>query len=62
VLSTPPGPTRARRLYRSLGFAGLLPAFSFPGAGPAYTIMGAVLPLRAAPLPLDPRPASPSRW
>lgn len=61
VLSTPHGQTRARRLYRSLGFVDLLPAFSFPGAGPAYTIMGAVLPLREAPSP-DGRSASPSRW
>ena len=61
VLSTPHGQTRARRLYRSLGFVDLLPAFSFPGAGPAYAIMGAVLPLRGAP-PLDARSASPSRW
>jgi ribosomal protein S18 acetylase RimI-like enzyme len=59
VLSTPDGHTRARRLYRSLGFVDLLPAFSFPGAGPPYTIMGAVLPLRDEP-PLA-RCASPSR-
>ena len=61
VLSTPHGQTRARRLYGSLGFVDLLPAFSFPGAGPAYAIMGAVLPLRGAPPP-DARFASPSRW
>ena len=61
VLSTPHGQTRARRLYRSLGFVDLLPAFSFPGAGPAYAIMGAVLPLRGAPA-ADARSASPSRW
>jgi ribosomal protein S18 acetylase RimI-like enzyme len=61
VLSTPHGQTRARRLYRSLGFVDLLPAFSFPGAGPAYAIMGAVLPLRGSPPP-DARSASPSRW
>jgi hypothetical protein len=61
VLSTPHGQTRARRLYRSLGFVDLLPAFSFPGAGPAYTIMGAALPLRGAPPP-GARSASPSRW
>ena len=61
VLSTPHGQTRARRLYSSLGFVDLLPAFSFPGAGPAYAIMGAVLPLRGAPPP-DARSASPSRW
>jgi GNAT superfamily N-acetyltransferase len=60
VLSTPQGQTRARRLYGSLGFVDLLPAFSFPGAGPAYAIMGAVLPLRGA--PPDARCASPSRW
>jgi ribosomal protein S18 acetylase RimI-like enzyme len=59
VLSTPDGHTRARRLYRSLGFVDLMPAFSFPGAGPPYTIMGAVLPLPDEP-PLA-RCASPSR-
>jgi ribosomal protein S18 acetylase RimI-like enzyme len=61
VLSTPHGQTRARRLYSSLGFVDLLPAFGFPGAGPAYAIMGAVLPLRGAPPP-GARSASPSRW
>jgi ribosomal protein S18 acetylase RimI-like enzyme len=60
VLSTPDGQTRARRLYDSLGFADLLPAFVFPGAGPAYAIMGAVLPLRGGP-PAAERCASPSR-
>ena len=61
VLSTPDGQTRARRLYYSLGFADLLPAFVFPGAGPAYAIMGAVLPLRDG-TPAADRRASPSRW
>ena len=61
VLSTPDGQTRARRLYRSLGFADLLPAFTFPGTGPSYAIMGAALPLRDEP-PLAGRSASPSRW
>ena len=61
VLSTPDGQTRARRLYYSLGFADLLPAFTFPGAGPPYAIMGAVLPLRDGPPRAD-RSASPSRW
>jgi GNAT superfamily N-acetyltransferase len=61
VLSTPDGQTRARRLYRSLGFADLLPAFTFPGAGPSYAIMGAELPLRDEPAAAG-RPASPSRW
>jgi ribosomal protein S18 acetylase RimI-like enzyme len=36
----------ARRLYRVLGFAELLTGFSFPGNGPPYVVMGAVLPLR----------------
>jgi GNAT superfamily N-acetyltransferase len=60
VLSTPDGRTRARRLYRSLGFADLLPAFTFPGAGPSYAIMGAELPLRDGPAAAG-RSASPSR-
>jgi GNAT superfamily N-acetyltransferase len=61
VLSTPGGHTRAHRLYGSLGFASLLPAFTFPGTGPSYAIMGAVLPLRDEP-PAAARCASPSRW
>jgi len=60
VLSTPDGQTRARRLYYSLGFADLLPTFTFPGAGPPYAIMGVVLPLRDGPPRAD-RCASPSR-
>jgi GNAT superfamily N-acetyltransferase len=60
VLSTPDGHTRARRLYHSLGFGDLLPAFTFPGAGPSYAIMGAALPLRDEPPPAE-RWASPSR-
>ncbi len=44
--STRDAPTRARRLYQSLGFAELLTQFEFPGGGPLYTVMGAVLPLR----------------
>jgi ribosomal protein S18 acetylase RimI-like enzyme len=47
VLSTREGPTPARRLYRSLGFADLLTDFVFPGGGPPYAVMGAVLPLAA---------------
>ena len=53
VLSTPQGQTRARRLDGSLGFVHLLPAFSFPGAGPAYAIMGVVLPPRDGPPAAD---------
>jgi len=45
VLSTRDAPTRARRLYRSLGFADLLTDFLFPGGGPPYAVMGAALPL-----------------
>jgi ribosomal protein S18 acetylase RimI-like enzyme len=45
VLSTRDAPTPARKLYRSLGFADLLIDFVFPGGGPAYAVMGAVLPL-----------------
>jgi ribosomal protein S18 acetylase RimI-like enzyme len=45
VLSTRDAPTPARRLYRSLGFGDLLTDFVFPGGGPPYAVMGAVLPL-----------------
>jgi ribosomal protein S18 acetylase RimI-like enzyme len=48
VLSTREGETRARRLYRSAGFADLLTDFLFPGGGPAYAVMGADLPLMQA--------------
>lgn len=54
MLSTPDSDSRARRLYRNVGFADLLTAFSFDGAGPPYAVMGADLPLRSE------RPASPS--
>jgi ribosomal protein S18 acetylase RimI-like enzyme len=46
LLSTRDAPTRARRLYQSLGFAELLTQFEFPGGGPLYVVMGALLPLR----------------
>jgi ribosomal protein S18 acetylase RimI-like enzyme len=49
VLSTRDAETTARRLYRSVGFTDLLTAFSFPGDGPPYAVMGAVLPLRTPP-------------
>jgi GNAT superfamily N-acetyltransferase len=45
VLSTRDAETPARRLYGSLGFADLLTDFTFPGGGPPYAVMGAVLPL-----------------
>jgi ribosomal protein S18 acetylase RimI-like enzyme len=46
LLSTLDSASPARRLYGSLGFADLLTRFSFPGNGPPYLVMGAVLPLR----------------
>jgi len=48
VLSTRDDETRARRLYRSVGFTDLLTSFLFPGGGPAYAVMGARLPLTQA--------------
>jgi ribosomal protein S18 acetylase RimI-like enzyme len=46
VLSTLDRPgSRARRLYSSVGMSDLLRDFEFPGGGPAYAIMGGVLPL-----------------
>ena len=62
VLSTRDAPTRARRLYRGVGFTDLLTAFAFfPGGEPPYAVMGAELPLREW-TPGRPRSASPSRW
>ena len=62
VLSTADAPTRARRLYRGVGFTDLLTAFAFfPGGEPPYAVMGAELPLREW-TPGRPRSASPSRW
>jgi ribosomal protein S18 acetylase RimI-like enzyme len=53
VLSTRDAPTPARRLYRSLGFVDLLTDFVFPGGGPPYAVMGAVLPLVGGQRPAD---------
>lgn len=62
VLSTRDAPTPARRLYRSLGFTDLLTDFLFPGGGPPYAVMGAVLPLPGQdPSPED-RGPRPSTW
>jgi ribosomal protein S18 acetylase RimI-like enzyme len=61
VLSTMDSDTKARRLYRGLGFTDLLTDFTFPGTEMPYAIMGAPLPLAGA----APRPARrdrPSRW
>jgi ribosomal protein S18 acetylase RimI-like enzyme len=61
VLSTMDSDTKARRLYRGLGFTDLLTAFTFPGTEMPYAIMGAPLPLAGA-APRPARPDRPSRW
>jgi len=61
VLSTMDANTRARRLYRGLGFTDLLTDFTFPGTELPYAIMGAPLPLPGAPARSAP-PDRPSRW
>jgi ribosomal protein S18 acetylase RimI-like enzyme len=48
ALSTQDANSTARRLYRRLGFRDLLTGYNFPGAGPPYAVMGAVLPLAPA--------------
>jgi ribosomal protein S18 acetylase RimI-like enzyme len=58
VLSTADAPTRARRLYRGVGFTDLLTDFRFSGGEPAYAVMGATLPLDASAAPRSPRPSS----
>ena len=60
VLSTMDADTRARRLYRGLGFTDLLTGFEFPGTDLPYAIMGAPLPLLGA-SPGSARPDKPSR-
>jgi ribosomal protein S18 acetylase RimI-like enzyme len=59
ALSTPDANWPARRLYAGLGFTDLMTGFSFPGGGPPYTVMGAVLPLRPSGQPAGPPPAAP---
>jgi ribosomal protein S18 acetylase RimI-like enzyme len=61
VLSTMDANTRARRLYRGLGFTDLLTSFTFPGTELPYAIMGAPLPLPGASA-RSARPDRPSRW
>jgi ribosomal protein S18 acetylase RimI-like enzyme len=59
VLSTADAPTKARRLYRGLGFTDLLTDFRFSGSEPPYAVMGAPLPLTpAVTLPRSPRPSN----
>ena len=45
LLSTPEGPTRAWRLYTSLGFVPLARQYRFPGDARPFGILGAHLPL-----------------
>ena len=54
LLSTQDADSRARRLYRRLGFGDLLTGYRFPGTDPPYAVMGAALPLRPGP-PNQPR-------
>jgi ribosomal protein S18 acetylase RimI-like enzyme len=46
VLSTMDADSRARRLYRGLGFDDLVAGFIFPGTDLPYAVMGAALPLQ----------------
>ena len=64
VLSTADAESRARRLYRRVGFTDLLTGFRFSGSEPPYAVMGATLPLRvvAAPVSDSPRSPRPSSW
>jgi ribosomal protein S18 acetylase RimI-like enzyme len=64
VLSTADAESRARRLYRRVGFTDLLTGFRFSGGDPPYAVMGAALPLRpvAAAVPESPRSPRPSNW
>lgn len=48
VLSTLDAQTPARHLYRSLGMTDLLTGFTFPGGGPRYAVIGALLPLTSS--------------
>ena len=58
VLSTADAESRARRLYRGVGFTDLLTGFRFSGGEPPYAVMGARLPLLAG--SAAPRSAKPS--
>jgi ribosomal protein S18 acetylase RimI-like enzyme len=58
VLSTQDTESRARRLYRGVGFTDLLTGFRFSGAEPPYAVMGATLPLPASAERRSPSPSS----
>lgn len=74
LLSTQDAESRARRLYRGVGFTDLLTGFRFSGGEPPYAVMGATLPLNperrgpeghrpdAAASPLPPSSPRPSSW
>jgi ribosomal protein S18 acetylase RimI-like enzyme len=66
VLSTADTESRARRLYRRVGFTDLLTGFRFAGGEPPYAVMGAALPLLRsdweAPGSRSPRSPSPRSW
>jgi ribosomal protein S18 acetylase RimI-like enzyme len=49
VLSTLDTESRAKRLYRAVGFTDLLTGFRFPGGGEPYAVMGVPLPLASGP-------------
>ena len=61
VLSTADAESRARRLYRGVGFTDLLTGFRFSGGEPPYAVMGARLPLRGASVVAQ-RSPRPSSW
>ena len=48
-MSTQDTDSRARRLYRGLGFNDLVTGYRFPGTDPPYALMGATLPLPLRP-------------
>jgi GNAT superfamily N-acetyltransferase len=48
LLSTQDTESRARRLYRGLGFTDLVTDYRFPGTDPPYAVMGTSLPLRSS--------------
>jgi len=48
LLSTGDRDSRARRLYRSMGFVELLTDFRFPGREEPYAVLGRTLPLSGA--------------
>jgi GNAT superfamily N-acetyltransferase len=58
VLSTQDTESRARRLYRGVGFIDLLTRFRFSGTEPPYAVMGATLPLSAPAGRRSPSPSS----